>query len=114
MLYKILRSHENVALVMEYKKIFRLKEMLEKAGIPFIFKELNDGYQILYKNDSRETKCSVIEHEFSYGHEEDLLEIMGLLTDEESKDGSVLGFLTAENVFKRIKNHWKKVEQNNS
>lgn len=39
--------------LMEYKEIFRLKEMLEKAKIPFVFRNLYDGYQICYpRNDN--------------------------------------------------------------
>ena len=38
-----------------------------------------------------------------YGNENDLLEIMGGLTEEELKYDSVLGNLTAEEVFKRFK-----------
>lgn len=104
---------------MEYKEIFRLKEMLEKANIPFQFREVfteseyMKGYQIcypaLFPNDC---KCSVVEHGGSYGHEADLLEIMGLLTKKESKHNSVCGSLTAENVFKRIKRHYKGVMKN--
>lgn len=93
-----------------YKEIFKLKEMLEKAQIPFVFKEhkgIRDGYQILYpKYDVR--ICSVIEHSYSYGNEKDLLEIMGLLTDEESEYDSVKGYLSAENVFERIKKDYEK------
>lgn len=37
-----------------------------------------------------------------YGREKDLLEIMGLLTPEEEKINSVIGYLTAEDVFERI------------
>ncbi len=101
-----------------YKEIFRLKEMLEKAGIPFVFKEFNDfrdGFQILYPegNTKEEQKnvCSVIEHIFSYGNEVDKLEIMGLLTDEESEFDTVKGFLSAENVFERIQNHFNTVKK---
>ena len=36
---------------------------------------------------------------------------MGLLTKKESKGDSVLGYLTAEEVFKRIKKHLKKVNK---
>jgi len=52
--------------------------------------------------------CSVIEHEFSYGREKDLLEIQGLMTKQEMREeqDTVLGYLTADNVFGRIKNHW--------
>ena len=50
--------------------------------------------------------CSVI---YGYGSEKGLLEISGLMTDEEyeKENDSVLGYLTAENVFARIKKHWE-------
>ena len=99
-------------LTMEYKEIFKLKDMLEKAEIPFVWKEHKDyrnGYQILYPVGGVQNICSVIEHKFSYGNEKDLLEIQGLMTkeEEEKQHDSVLGFLTAENVFKRIEKHYK-------
>ena len=87
----------------KYTEILRLKEMLEKEGIPFVFRRQFDGYTIKYDDFT----CSVIEHTGSYGEEENLLEIMGLLTKKERKDGRVLGYLTAENVFKRIRKHFK-------
>lgn len=95
----------------EYKEIFRLKEMLEKANIPFVFKEHKDfrrGFQILYPADDGKSVCSVIEHDFSYGHNVDMLEIMGLLTTQEQKRDSVIGYLSAEDVFARIKKHYEK------
>lgn len=96
---------------MNYTEIFALKDMLERAKIPFVWKELKDffnGFQICYPKDSKECVCSVIEHKFSYGNEEDLLEIMGLLTKKESEHDCVLGYLTADNVYKRIKKHYKR------
>lgn len=100
---------------MKYNEIFRLKEMLEQAEIPFAFLEIFNGFQICYpKNDESEPNqgriCSVIEHDFSYGREEDTLEIMGLLTAEEKdfNGDDVLGYLSAENVFNRIKTHYTK------
>lgn len=93
-----------------YKEIYKLKEMLEKADIPFIFRKLNDyrnGYQILYPSEGTENRCSVIEHIYSYGSDKDLLEIMGLLTDEEEQHDGVVGFLSAENVFHRIYKDYK-------
>lgn len=95
-----------------YTEIFKLKDMLEIANIPFVWKEHKDyrnGYQILYPVDGVYRVCSVIEHLYSYGNEKDLIEINGLMTDEEIKEehDSVLGFLTAENVFKRIEKHYK-------
>lgn len=76
--------------------------MLEKEHIPFSFKPLFDGFHIVYPEKGRRL-CSVIEHKGSYGNEDDLLEIKGLLTDDEMLVDDVLGFLSAEKVFGRIK-----------
>lgn len=93
---------------MKYTEIFKLKKMLEKAKIPFAFIEHHSvGYQILYPAGGEKRQCSVIEHSFSYGNKQDLLEIMGLLTDEELKYDDVVGYLSAENVFYRIKEHYE-------
>ena len=94
---------------MNYTEIFKLKEMLEKEKIPFEWRirKTENGYQICYPNKSL-CDCSVIEHQYSYGNERDLLEIMGLLSKKEEEEDSVLGDLTAEEVFKRINKHWKK------
>ena len=95
-----------------YNEILRLKGMLEKAKIPFVFSELFEGYHIIYPNNHFMV-CSVIEHDFSYGREQDLLEIEGLMTKKEKKKekDDVLGYLTAENVFQRIEKHWKKLKE---
>ena len=90
----------------EYKEIFLLKEMLEKENIPFIFRNLFDGFQICYPVNGENRICSVIKHGGSYGHNQDRLEIMGLISDEETDD-DVLGYLTAEDVFNRIYKHYK-------
>lgn len=100
---------------MKYTEILKLKDMLEKANIPFEFTDdlfgamkkdtlypplLNSypAYQIRIGN-----LCDAIEHWCSYGNEQDLLEIMGGLTAKEQLSDSVLGWLTAEEVFKRFK-----------
>lgn len=94
--------------------------MLEKANIPFVFTDETcdfgndlhfEKYHIEYpcsykKNCDR--VCSVIQGYGTYGAENDLLEIMGLLTDEEEKDDSVAGYLTAKDVFVRINKHYAK------
>ena len=85
-----------------YKEILKLKEMLEKEHIPFSFKPLFGGFHIVYPENG-ERVCSVIEHKGIYGNEEDLLEIKGLLTDAEKSVDDVLGYLSAEKVFGRIK-----------
>ena len=126
----------------KYKEIFKLKEMLEKAEIPYIFFDrfeenrklmknneyLNEYlkdkeyYQILLFNDFREVMkhyntykvfdnekriISIVQGYGTYGEEDDLLEIMGLLTEEEEKIDSVTGYLTAEDVFNRIVKDFK-------
>ena len=126
----------------KYKEIFKLKEMLEKAEIPYIFIDrfeedrklmknneyLNEYlkdkeyYQILLFNDFREVMehyntykvfdnekriILIVQGYGTYGEEDDLLEIMGLLTEEEEKIDSVTGYLTAEDVFNRIVKYFK-------
>ena len=93
---------------MKYAEIFRLKEMLEGTNIPFKWIARNsmcgDAYQIIiYSKDGTTRLCDCIEFFESYGDEEDKLEIMGGLTEEEIANDSVLGWLTAEEVFKRFK-----------
>lgn len=94
-----------------YNEILRLKGMLEKAKIPFEFSKIFNGYHIVYPNNHF-TECSVIEHDYSYGSEKDLLEIQGLMTKKEYKEtlDNVIGYLTAEDVFQRIKKHWKSIK----
>ena len=94
----------------KYKEILRLKNMLEKANIPFEFSELFGGYHITYPINKFRI-CSVIEHDYSYGNEQDLLEIKGLLTQKEKKYDAVLGYRSAEEVFNRIKKNWKKLRR---
>ena len=94
--------------MINYKEIFKLKDMLEKANIEFVFynRPESGGYQICYPDNSVDRICSVILHNYSYGNEKGLLEIMGLLTDDEYEHDTVKGYLTAEEVFKRIKEDW--------
>ncbi len=90
-----------------YKEIFKLRNMLDNAEIPYVC-ELGfiNGVAIAYP-DRKNVVCSAIEHDGSYGRHEDKIEIMGLLTDEESEYDSVLGHLSADEVFDRIKKHWE-------
>lgn len=87
----------------------KLIEMLNNANIPFeltadiLDNENNQVWYPSYKNPI----CDVICHQYSYGGEKGLLEIMGLLTEEEAEYDSVIGYLTAENIFKRIEQHYQ-------
>lgn len=104
---------------MKYAEIFKLKRMLEEANIPFEFtddyfdakewiktdrswKTFYPAYQIRLGN-----LADVVEHCYSYGEENDQLEIMGAMTKEELEQDGVLGRLTAEEVFKRFKYCWE-------
>ena len=113
----------------KYKEIFKLKKMLEDAGIPFSWNEgwgydedklkelkkvapdLVEHYQICYPVfDSEHRWISVIEGFGTFGAEKDRLEIMGGFTPWEKYeygDEPVIGGLTARNVYQRIKNHWE-------
>lgn len=101
-----------------YGEIFKLHKMLTEAGIPHEFLDeslFRKFYHIYYPSADEYERllgmhsaysskvCSVIEGDGTYGYGDDLLEIRGLLTHEEESADSVCGWLTAENVFERIK-----------
>lgn len=90
-----------------YQEIWKLQEMLEKAKIPYEFEPVYDGWHILYPG-SAVTTCSCIEHFYSYGSRSDRLEIMGLLTPDEIAVNSVAGYLSADEVFGRIRSHYER------
>ena len=105
----------------KYKEIFKLKKLLEDAEIPFEYQEgfgypeevrkrcpdISEHYQICYPCFAEELRVlSAVEGFGTYGEQDDLIEIMGLLEPEEG-DGTVVGYLTAENVFNRIKKHYE-------
>lgn len=86
-----------------YTEILKLDELLTDAGIDHELSRFWDGWQIIYYKDGVRIS-DAIEHYGSYGHEEDLLEIMGLV---EIEDDTVEGYLTADEVFKRYYKHFK-------
>ena len=92
----------------KYKEIIRLHEMLEENDIPHVIRRWMDGWMVCYPVARPLENCvmDAIEMTGSYGAGEDKLEIQGLLTPEEEERDSVAGYLTAENVFERIKKHW--------
>ena len=93
-----------------YQEILNLDKMLTQLNIPHELKRNFDGWQVCYPASAPTFRIlSAIEHYGSYGKEQDLIEIMGLLTDEERKYDSVCGYLTASNVLERIKKHWEEV-----
>lgn len=106
---------------MKFKEIHLLKEMLEKAKIPFEFakartlqmkdKGKENGYQILYPNSS-DTVCSVTQSIYTDClNKTKTLEIMGLLTPVERKTDNVCSNLLADEVFNRISKHYSQANK---
>ena len=100
-------SNNEMPLNPAYREILKLDQMLTDAHIPHTLRRLFDGWQVCYPNERSDDNCvmDAVEHFGSYGKDEDRLEIMGLLTPEEEEGDSVLGYLTAEDVFDRIRKH---------
>lgn len=84
-------------------EMYKLINLLIKAKIPFEVDEWKDTPQVCYPS-SKKFVCVAICHCGSYGHEQGLLEIMGLTTDPDD----VEGYLTAETVFERIQKDFTK------
>jgi hypothetical protein len=85
-----------------YQEILRLHQMLDEENVQHTLRKCYDGWQIVFPEDGKNRVMDAIQHFGSYGAKHDLLEIAGLLTEEEKTHGGVLGHLTAENVYKRI------------
>mgnify|MGYP004618333355 CR=1 FL=1 len=83
---------------MKHACINRLAQLLDEADIPYTRNPIWDGEQIRIG-----ILCDAVCHNFSYGNEDDLLEIMGAVTEEEAEDNSgIVGWLTPEEVAKRF------------
>ena len=86
----------------KYTEIMKLHKMLSAVSIPHSVDRIFDGWQIVYFYNGKQI-ADVVQHSWSYGADKNLLEIMGLLTSEEEEHDTVLGYLTAEKVFERIR-----------
>lgn len=83
-------------------QVDELITMLEKTDIPFVVTLSHDRPQVWYPSYINPI-CNAICHWASCGHQTGLIEIMGLTYN----DDSVEGYLNAEEVFARIKEHWE-------
>ena len=90
-----------------YQEIHRLDKLLEDAGIPHELERFEDGWHIFYPNISNRV-CIVNEHRLSSGSREDRLALSGLLNKEERKFDTVVGHLSAEKVFDRVRLDWER------
>lgn len=94
-------------LKIKYTAIRRLESDLTAKKIPHVFMDDGDGFKILYPEGGKKNRCIVREHQFSVGHEDDKLEMVGLLTDEEriadtGTKAAVCGNLDKDEVLRRI------------
>lgn len=78
----------------KFQEILKLGKMLLDAEIPHEMWRICDGWQILYPDSDNRVLSAI--------------EIMGLLTEQERRHDELVRSLTAENVFERIKEHYKK------
>lgn len=85
----------------------KLYLMLCEENIPCEVVKHWTGTKQLYYPSVEANVCDVICFKGSYGYEKGLLEIMGLISDEVKDYDDVEGYLTAKEVFKRIKKHYK-------
>ena len=84
----------------------KLITLLENAHVPYEARPNWDGtIQVGYPNFENPI-CDAICSRGCYGYERGLLEIMGLVDEEEVGD-SVEGYLTAVEVFQRIFKHYR-------
>jgi hypothetical protein len=84
----------------------KLIALLENAHVPYEARPHWDGtIQVSYPNFENPI-CDAVCFRGSYGYERGLLEIMGLVDEEEVGD-SVEGYLTAVEVFQRIFKHYR-------
>ncbi len=94
----------NCRLDKSYTEILKLDRMLTEANIPHTLNRFLDGWQVIYSING-ERIADAVQHHCSYGEDKNLIEIMGLVKPEETSD-SVLGYLTAEDVFSRMSEHY--------
>ena len=84
----------------------KLIALLENAHVPYEARpHWNGTIQVGYPNFENPI-CDAVCFRGSYGYEQGLLEIMGLVDEEEVGD-SVEGYLTAVEVFQRIFKHYR-------
>ena len=100
-----LRYEKDWGPIPENNEMDKLIVMLCKADIPFDLAIHMGRPQVVYPSLENHV-CDAVLHWGSYGRENGLLEIMGLVNEE--VEDSVEGWLTAEEVFARISEHYEK------
>ena len=79
----------------KYKAIHELNKKLDELGISHKMHNAFDGWQIYVpKTSMTGFEGDAVQHQFSYGNEEDLIEVWGFGLDEP------VGYLTADEALK--------------
>lgn len=91
-------------MIKRYEHMNNLICLLAQSCIPFEVRHFRGTLQVGYPC-FKDLVCDVVCHDFSYGHDAGLLEIMGLV-DVETLDDEVEGWLTSDEVFQRIRDHF--------
>lgn len=86
----------------------KLEQYLKGKGIDY--KRIDESgeygtHQIIVFDAKENREWDAICNKGSYGFDEGLLEIYGKLVNPEKDDDSVVGWLTAEDVIRRIEGH---------
>ena len=79
---------------MKRECIEKLAKLLDKADVPYERRPMWGGEQIRIGN-----LCDAVCHDFSYGNEDDLLEIMSAVTEEKE--------LTAKDYYEGLIERWR-------
>lgn len=81
-------------------ELLKVMNFLTERKIEYGLRPLYDGFQLIVPADTDKWAFDVILHKGSYGHEDGLLEVMGI---SKIPCDSVEGYLTGEDVIERIK-----------
>ena len=85
----------------KYQEILKLHTMLLDEDIPHDIERALDGWRISYPSSGLNRVFSIVENRLSLGSIDDHIEI---------ELYSLQGYLTAENVFNKIKKHYEEVK----
>lgn len=85
--------------MIKFDEMKKLMFGLYDKGIDFNLKVFFDGISITINDENGNYLWDAICHRGSYGHEEGLIEVMGIVSDYED---DVEGYLTAEEILSRL------------
>ena len=97
-----LKKKDLCGVEVDYTQMTRLELYLQEAKIPYRMDYVLGMPSVRYYGRGDKLICDAICHSGSYGHEDGLLEIMGLTRNGDS----VEGYLTSREVFDRIREDW--------